>query len=64
MPVLDSPADIREKAFQSVLQSICPDDPLHRHGPWHLRFPDTRKGRLTPDGLKMYLHFDAGSSIF
>jgi hypothetical protein len=29
-----------------------------------IRVSDARKGCLTPDGLKMYLHFDAGSSIF
>jgi hypothetical protein len=27
-------------------------------------FPDACKGRLTPDRLKMYLHFNAGSFTF
>ncbi len=31
---------------------------------WRLLFPDPGKGRPTPSPLKMYLHFNAGSSIF
>jgi hypothetical protein len=31
---------------------------------WRLLFPDAGKGRTTPSSLKMYLHFNAGSSIF